>query len=136
MMPEPTLTQSADRALCLMLLRHFKDMPDSLFSVHDATSFWPQQQPPDCPRCIGLHAAEAIDARIYFPSFSENYFFAFEDGRRAIAQPAGRNQAESAALLTKHGAPPKPYDYQPWANHPFDVLKGAFEEALGRHLTV
>ena len=136
MLDKPVFTQAPDRELCLTLLRHFKDMPDKLFSVHCATSFWPLQQPADCPRCIGIHAAQAIGAKIFFPSWSDHYYFDFQHGRDAIYQALGQDQAEADQTFRRHGASLQPFDYAAWPTHPFDVLKGAFEEALGETLEV
>ena len=135
MLLEPTLNRTGNKVACLTILRHFKDMPSAKWSDHDEETFFPGVQHPDCPRCIGLHAAEAMGIT-QKSGFAGSPFYAFQDGANAIYRAMGKAKDEGNAALHRHGAPPYPFGPDVWPLHPFDVLKPAFEEALGETLDI
>lgn len=135
MLLEPTLIRTGNKVACLTILRHFKDMPPAKWSNHDQETFWPDQEPADCPRCIGLHAAEAMSITRK-SGWTGATFYAFQDGADAIYAAMGKEKEEANAALHRHGAPPSPFGHDAWPMPPFNVLKSAFEEALGETLDI
>ena len=55
----------------------------------------------------------------------------FYNGLLYVARATAMLPIDMEALLHQHGAPKDPFGGAPWLKRPFDVLKAAFEDALG-----